>query len=114
MVGCASVGGSSVVGEVRVELAGDGDLPRTGATTDRLLFRVTDDGEHVVFVVSGIVYELLAVRRINGRSQERAFLLEHAPAAIVRSYRAGDLLDLPRVDGDTVVVDLTEHNVPPV
>lgn len=102
------------MGKVRVEQAGDGNLARTGATTDRLLFRVTDDSEHVTFVASGIAYALLATRRIIGRAQERAFLLDHAPPAIVRSYVAGGLLELPRVDAETVVLDLTEHNVTPV
>lgn len=45
--------------------------PEDGATTDRALFRVCDDGEHVASVVSGISLTLLsdaAVLRRNPRA----------------------------------------------
>lgn len=106
------------MGDVRVELADEGDHPESGVppggVTQRLLFRVTDGGEFVSFVVSGITYSLLAARQIEGRGLARAFILDYAPALIERWYAMGDLLELPRVDNETVVLDLTETNVPPV
>lgn len=106
--------GLPVSNHVRIELVDDEPRAATGATTDRLLFRVIQGGETKATVVTGIAYELLAQRNLDTPGRQLAYIKDHAPDVIRRKYEAGGLGDLHRVDSETVALDLTEHNVPPV
>lgn len=97
--------------DVTVEFV-DFPRPKTGATTDRALFRVYDDGEYVASVVSGISLTLLATA---GLSEQRPDEIRHAiranaPAQIRRQYDDGTLSNQDTVDTETYIVDLTSYN----
>lgn len=100
--------------DVQIQLVDDEPRAATGATSDRLLFRVVDGGETKALVVTGIAYELLAQRNLDTPGRHLAFIKDHAPDVIRRNYDLEQLDGCDRVDSETVMLDLTEFNVPPV
>lgn len=97
--------------DVRVEFV-NFPRPKTGATTDRALFRVYDDGEHVASVVSGISLTLLATAGLSEQRPDeiRDAIRANAPAQIRRHYDDGTLSGQDTVDTETYIVDLTSYN----
>lgn len=97
--------------DVTVEFV-DFPRPKTGATTDRALFRVYDDGELVAAVVSGISLTLLTTAGLSEERPDeiRDAIRANAPGEIRRQYDDGTLSGQDTVDAETYIVDLTSYN----